>query len=52
MNGTLDEIKNKVVNKVFAEEGFNKSKTAKRLGIDRSTLNRFLECSKNQQLLL
>lgn len=52
INGTLDEIKNKVVNKVFAEEGFNKSKTAKRLGIDRSTLNRFLECSKNQQLLL
>lgn len=51
ISGTLDEIKNKVVTKVFTEEGYNKSKTAKRLGIDRSTLNRLLECSKNQQLL-
>ena len=40
LEGTLNEIKKRVVRQVLAEEGFNKSKTAKRLGIDRGTIER------------
>lgn len=42
LDGTLKEVKNKIVTKVLKEEGYNKSKAAKRLGIDRSTLDRLL----------
>jgi transcriptional regulator with PAS, ATPase and Fis domain len=41
-DGTLREIKKKIIKKILKEEGDNKSKTAKRLGIDRSTLDRIL----------
>ncbi|WP_155894531.1 sigma 54-interacting transcriptional regulator [Desulfotomaculum nigrificans] len=40
LKGTLQEIKQKVILKVLAEEGYNKSRAAKRLGIDRSTIER------------
>ena len=40
--GTLEQIKGKVAAQVLIEERFNKTKAAKRLGIDRSTLNRIL----------
>ena len=42
LDGTLKEVKNKIVAKVLKEEGYNKSKAAKRLGIDRSTIDRLL----------
>ncbi len=40
--GTLKEIKRKVIKKVLEQEGYNKSRTAKRLGIDRSTIEKYL----------
>lgn len=40
--GTMQEIKRRIIHKVLEEESFNKSRAAKRLGIDRSTLERYL----------
>ena len=40
--GTLGEIKKRVVQKVLEEECFNKSQAAKRLGVDRGTIERLL----------
>ncbi|MFZ7103955.1 MAG: sigma 54-interacting transcriptional regulator [Peptococcaceae bacterium] len=42
LSGTMNEIKGRIVRRVLAEEGYNKSRTAKRLKIDRSTLERYL----------
>lgn len=42
LEGTLNEIKKRVVQKVLEEESFNKSQAAKRLGIDRGTIERLL----------
>lgn len=41
--GTMKEIKRKVILKVLEQEGYNKSRTAKRLGIDRSTIEKNLK---------
>lgn len=41
-NQTLEEIEKDVIMKILKEENYNKSKVAKRLGIDRSTLFRKL----------
>lgn len=41
-NLTIEEIEKKVILRVLEEEKYNKSKTAQRLGINRSTLNRKL----------
>jgi transcriptional regulator with PAS, ATPase and Fis domain len=43
ISGTLEEIEKQVIEKVLEEEGFNQSKAAKRLGINRSTLWRKLK---------
>lgn len=40
--GTMKEIKRKVILKVLEQEGYNKSRAAKRLGIDRSTIEKNL----------
>lgn len=40
--GTLDEILRRSVRETLAEEGYHKTNTAKRLGITRATLNRYL----------
>lgn len=45
LSGTLDDINYRIIKQVLNEEGQNKEKTAKRLGISRSTLWRML---KNQ----
>ncbi|MBZ4654282.1 MAG: transcriptional regulator [Peptococcaceae bacterium] len=42
LDGTLQEIKRKIILKVLEDEGYNKSRAARRLGIDRSTIERFL----------
>ena len=42
LEGTLSEIKKRVVQKVLEEESFNKSQAAKRLGVDRGTIERLL----------
>lgn len=42
LQGSLNEIKKKVITKVLKEEGYNKSRAARRLEIDRSTLDRLL----------
>ena len=47
VSGTLQEIKGKIVKKVLLQENFNKSRTAKRLGIDRSTVERYLLDSRS-----
>ena len=41
-NKTLFEIEREIIRKVLAEEGFNQSQTARRLGISRSTLWRMI----------
>ena len=41
LNGTLHEIKGRIIRRVLREEGWNKSRTARRLDIDRMTVNRF-----------
>lgn len=46
LSGTLEEIERRVVRAVLEEEGFNKSRTAGRLGITRTTLNTKLDTSK------
>ncbi|WP_221568465.1 sigma-54-dependent transcriptional regulator [Alkalihalobacillus sp. TS-13] len=43
LQGTLEEIEQRVIQKILEEEGFNQSKAAKRLGINRSTLWRKLK---------
>ncbi len=43
MQGTLDDILRKVAVSVLEAEGFNKTRTAKRLGITRVTLNKHLQ---------
>ncbi|MFP7171559.1 PrpR N-terminal domain-containing protein [Terribacillus halophilus] len=43
LTGTLEEIEKKVIKAVLKEENYNKSKTAARLGINRSTLWRKLQ---------
>ncbi|MFZ5946264.1 MAG: sigma 54-interacting transcriptional regulator [Bacillota bacterium] len=43
LQGTMNDIKEKVILNVLKEEGYNKSRSAKRLGIDRSTIERFLK---------
>lgn len=42
LDGTLEEIEARIIQSVLEEENFNQSKTAKRLGINRSTLWRKL----------
>ena len=42
-NGTLEAIVQKVAISVLKEEGFNKTRAAKRLGITRMTLNKYLD---------
>jgi len=42
LTGTMDEIKQKAAQQALVEENYNKSRAAKRLGIDRSTLDRLL----------
>jgi transcriptional regulator, propionate catabolism operon regulatory protein len=41
--GTLEEIEQKIIKKVWLEEGMNQTKTAERLGINRTTLWRKLK---------
>ncbi|WP_237715541.1 sigma 54-interacting transcriptional regulator [Pelosinus fermentans] len=41
IRGTFEEIKGKVIRRVLQEEDWNKSQAARRLGIDRMTVNRF-----------
>lgn len=43
ISGTLEDIERQIITKVLEEEGFNQSKAAKRLGINRSTLWRKLK---------
>ncbi|WP_408009329.1 PrpR N-terminal domain-containing protein [Pseudalkalibacillus sp. A8] len=43
LHGTLEEIEQRVIQKVLEEESYNQSKAAKRLGINRSTLWRKLK---------
>lgn len=43
LHGTLDQIEKKIIEKVLEEEGFNQTKAAKRLQINRSTLWRKLK---------
>ena len=43
---TLDQISNEIINEVLEQEKGNQSRTAKRLGISRSTLWRVLQNSK------
>lgn len=38
LNGTLDEITDRIIMKVLQEEDMNQTKAAKRLGISRATL--------------
>jgi PAS domain S-box-containing protein len=40
-SGTLNDIKGRIIRRVLREEGWNKSRTARRLDIDRMTVNRF-----------
>lgn len=42
LTGTLQDIKRKAVQQVFQEENGNKSRVAKRLGIDRATVDRLI----------
>jgi len=43
ISGTLDEIEKQVIDQVLEEEGYNQSKAARRLGVNRSTLWRKLK---------
>lgn len=47
LNGTLEEIELKIIQKIVKEENMNYTKAAKRLGISRSTLWRKLSASKD-----
>ncbi len=48
LSGTMLEIKEKVIHKVLRQENYNKSYTARRLGIDRSTIERYIKNSERQ----
>ncbi|OES46085.1 PrpR N-terminal domain-containing protein [Domibacillus iocasae] len=49
-NKTLGELEKEIINQVMEEEGFNQSRAAKRLGINRSTLWRKIkEETKNNE---
>jgi transcriptional regulator with PAS, ATPase and Fis domain len=41
ITGTFQDIKGRIIRRVLQEEGWNKSRAARRLGIDRMTVNRF-----------
>ncbi|MDF2813943.1 MAG: proprionate catabolism activator, Fis family [Paenibacillus sp.] len=41
LTGTFQDIKRRIVRRVLKEEDWNKSRTARRLGIDRATVDRF-----------
>jgi len=41
LRGSFKDIKRKIIRRILKEEGWNKSKTARRLGIDRMTVDRF-----------
>ncbi len=43
LEGTLEEIRARVVSAVLEEEGMNQSKASKRLGISRSTMWKILK---------
>lgn len=43
LNGTLEQIEKAIIEKVLEQEGFNQTKAAKRLNINRSTLWRKLK---------
>jgi transcriptional regulator with PAS, ATPase and Fis domain len=42
LGGSLEEIKRNAVRRVLREEKGNKTKAAKRLGVDRSTIERLM----------
>jgi transcriptional regulator with PAS, ATPase and Fis domain len=42
-SGSFEDIKRRIISRVLKEENWNKSKTARRLGIDRTTVDRFSE---------
>lgn len=46
LQGSLDEITTNILQIIFQEENYNQSRTAKRLGISRSTLGRKLQFRK------
>ena len=43
LTGSLQEIKRRAIQKVLQLEGGNKTRTAKRLGVDRATIDRLTE---------
>ncbi len=43
LNGTLQQIKQRVIAQALQREGGNKSRAAKRLGVDRATIDRLTE---------
>jgi DNA-binding NtrC family response regulator len=43
LTGTLEEIEQRIIRQVWQEEGMNQTKTAERLGINRTTLWRKLK---------
>lgn len=49
LNGTLEDITGKIIEKVLEEEGMNQSRAAKRLGISRGTIWKHLRNSKYKQ---
>lgn len=50
-NKTLDEIESDIIYKILAEEEYNQSKAAKRLGINRTTLWRKLKMKNRRSIL-
>ena len=42
MSGTLQQIKKRLIHQVLRQEGGNKSRAAKRLGVDRATIDRLI----------
>lgn len=46
LSGTLEQIEDRIIFKIWNEEGRNRTKTAKRLGINRTTLWRKLNSEK------
>jgi transcriptional regulator with PAS, ATPase and Fis domain len=43
LDGTFQDIKRRIIRQVLKEENWNKSRTARRLGVDRTTVDRFSE---------
>ncbi len=52
LSGTFQDIKRRVIRRVLKEEDWNKSRTARRLGIDRMTVDRFGDESANEPKML